>query len=146
MAARLKFFRLAFGLSNKNLEDLPNLAKTASEYLQTIGNANYPINLELELHTPEYSRIALLVIMILADLIIKGGAIEARETQGQFAAIIHSNAPLAIEKINNIKKILSVQNVEYQAQYAPVVYLQKVLNNTKKINMIEENTFGFIIR
>ena len=146
LTARLKFFRLAFGLSNKNLEDIPHLTQITTDYLQTIGNVHYPITLDLELHTAEYTRVALLVIMILADIIIKGGKIEAREAQGQFAAIIHSKAPLAIEKINNIKQILSDRNIENQAQYAPVVYLQKVLNNTKKINMVEENTFGFIIR
>jgi len=146
LSARLKFFRITFGLQNNNLDDLNNITFIAKEYLSTLGNTNYPITLDLELKTSEFSRIALLIVMILADVIIKGGKIEAREIDNHFAAIIHSNHPLATEKINYIKQLLQGNSLEITAQYAPVVYLQNVLNNNKKINIIEENTFGFIIK
>ena len=45
-----------------------------------------------------------------------------------------------------IKELISGKIPENIAQYAPVVYLQKILNNLKKINIIEDNTFGFIIQ
>ena len=146
LAARLKFFRMAFGLSNSNLKDIALVAETAQAYLQTIGNAEHPINLELELHSEQYARIALLIIMILADVIIKGGKIEAREIDNGFAALIHSQSALSNEKIQQIKSILADEATEIQAQYAPVVYLQNLLNNEKKINIIEENTFGFVVK
>ena len=146
LSARLKFFRMVFGLANQNLSDIPTVKKTISEYVQTIGNTNYPIEANIELQTTEYAREAMLVTMILADILIKGGKIEVREEQQQFSAVVYSDFPLALEKIKNIKKILMGQFVENQSQYAPVAYLQKILNNRKKITMIEENAFGFIIR
>ena len=145
LTARLKFFRLAFGLSNNNLKDIAMVRSIAEAYLQTVGNKTYPITLDLELHSDKYARPALLTIMILADTLSKGGHIEAREIESHFAAIIHSEFPPAIEKINNIKAVLQGKMPENEAQYAPVVYLQKILNNDKKINMIEENTFGLIL-
>lgn len=145
LTARLKFFRLAFGLSNSSLQDIPTVTETARAYLQTIGGGAHPIKLDLELHTDKFTRPALLIIMILADMLIKGGIIEAREVDGHFAAIIHSDCPPSAEKIKNIKTVLQGGCPENQAQYAPVVYLQNILNNDKKINIIEENTFGFMI-
>lgn len=146
LTARLKFFRLAFGLSNSNLNDANTVAETTKNYLRTLGNANYPISLDLELHSTNFNRIAMLAIMIMADVIIKGGQIEAREFDSHFAVIIHSDNPLSAEKINNIKSVLRGELPENPAPYAPVVYLQNMLNNSKKIHIIEDNTFGFIIQ
>jgi len=145
LTARLKFFRLAFGLSNNNLKDITTVRSIAEAYLQTVGNKAYPITLDLELYSDKFARPALLMIMILADTLSKGGHIEAREVDSQFAAIIHSEFPPSAEKIKNIKSVLQGNLPENEAQYAPVVYLQKILNNDKKINMIEENTFGLIL-
>ena len=36
LAARLKFFRMAFGLENANLEDASLVRKTTADYLKTI--------------------------------------------------------------------------------------------------------------
>lgn len=146
LTSRLKFFRMAFGLSNSNLDDLQGVTAVAKAYLQTLGNADFPISLDLELHTPEFSRIALLTVMILADVIVKGGRIEARENNSQFAAIIHSPSPLSDQKIAGIKTVMQGILPDNAAQYAPVVYLQNLLNNKRKINIIEENTFGFLIK
>ena len=146
LSARLKFFRMAFGLNNSNLEDINTVKSVAKSYLQTLGNSKYPINLDLELKSTDLCRIAMLVIMILADIIIKGGKIEAREVDAGFVAIIHSENNLSSEKINNIKNILQGTYIDNIAQYAPVVYLQKVLNNDKKVHIIDEDTFGFIIK
>ena len=146
LTARLKFFRMTFGISNDNLKDIALVAEAAQGYLQTLGNQNYPIQLDLELHSEKYARIALLIIMILADVMIKGGRIEAREINGGFAALIHHSSSLSTEKISHIKMLLRDEVSETQAQYAPVVYLQNLLNNEKKINIIEEDMFGFIVK
>jgi hypothetical protein len=79
-------------------------------------------------------------------VLVKGGQIEIKEIDGRLAAIVHSSHPLASEKIKTIKELISGKIPENIAQYAPVVYLQKILNNLKKINIIEDNTFGFIIQ
>ena len=136
LSARMKFFRMAFGLSNSNLTDIPTVAATILAYLKTLGNKEYPIELDLELHTSDYTREAMLITMILADTIIKGGSIEAREINGNFAAIVHSQFPLAKEKIQGIKQVLNGEIPEQQAVYAPVVYLQNILNKEKNITII----------
>ena len=120
LSARLKFFRLAFGLVNGNLEQTEVVRKTAEDYLKTLGNANYPIALRLELHNPAFGRAALVSIMIAADTMIKGGTIEAREVDGKFGVITHSPSALSAEKINNIKSVLAGERPENMAQYAPV--------------------------
>jgi hypothetical protein len=45
LAARLKFFRMAFGLNNANLENKETVVKTVQDYLHTIGNKDFPITL-----------------------------------------------------------------------------------------------------
>ena len=45
--SRMKFFRMAFGLSNANLEDSLVVEKTIRDYLSTLGNKNFPIELDL---------------------------------------------------------------------------------------------------
>lgn len=41
LSARLKFFRLAFGLRNANLADKENVLKTVRDYLLTIGSRSH---------------------------------------------------------------------------------------------------------
>lgn len=145
LSARLKFFRLVFGLSNSNLTDISTVKKISEAYLQTIGNASYPITLNLNVNQDIWARQALVMIMILADVLVKGGVVDVREVGEKLVAKVYSEAPLAKEKILNIKALLDGKIPENQAQYAPVVYLQNILNNNKKVNIIEEDTFGFII-
>lgn len=38
LSARMKFFRMAFGLDSSNLENAEMIVKTCEEYVQTIGN------------------------------------------------------------------------------------------------------------
>ncbi len=147
LSARLKFFRLAFGLVNGNLEQADVVRKTAEDYLKTLGNANYPIELQLELHASAVlGRAALIGIMIAADTIIKGGTIEAREFDGKFAVVAHSASALSGEKIKNIKAVLNGERPENMAQYAPVFYLRKWAQDAgRNLSVIEENAFGLII-
>ena len=46
LAARLKFFRLACGMKNANLEDKNVVIKTIEDYLVSHSNKNFPIKLE----------------------------------------------------------------------------------------------------
>ena len=41
LAARLKFFRMAFGLNNANLEDEITVKNIAQDYLFTLGNKDF---------------------------------------------------------------------------------------------------------
>lgn len=147
LSARLKFFRMAFGLSNANLEDSTMLHSITENYLKTLGNKNYPISLALELHTSRFSRAAMVAIMILADTLIKGGQIEAREVGEKLVVIINTATPPSAEKIKNIKLVLSGNRPENNlAQYAPVFYLQELLKLQREaLALIEEPTLGLII-
>ena len=145
LTARLKFFRLAFGLQNANLTDLATVQSTAEAYLSTLGNASYPITLTMKLEDIQWARPALLAVMILADVVIKGGNIDIQTANNQLIARVSSPYSLANEKIKNLKTVLSGGMIENPAQYATVVYLQNILNNDKKIHIMENNMLSLII-
>lgn len=146
LSSRLKFFRLAFGLSNANLTDFEQIKTVADNYLQTLGNRNYPLSLELELHSTAFARQVLVAIMIAADTLVKGGKIEAREVGGRLVVITRCETPPSEEKIKNIKMVLSGSYPDNIAQYAPVFYLKSRLISLKQtMNLIEKPTFGLMI-
>ena len=147
LSARLKFFRMAFGLNNANLEDFATIQTTTENYLKPLGSQSHPTSLTLELHTTQFARIAMIAIMIVADTLIKGGQLEAREIGGKLAVIVNTPTPLSAEKIKNIKLVLAGNKPENNiAQYAPVFYLQTLLaNQNKHLTLIEEPTLGLIM-
>lgn len=146
LSARLKFFRLAFGLTNANLENIDLVKTTVENYLKTVGNQNYPITLEFELYNSEFSRQAMIAIMIIADTMIKGGKIEAREVGGRLVIISHCQTAPSSEKVLNIKAVISGNHPENMAQYAPVFYLKSLLTPlNQRLNLIEDPAFGLII-
>ena len=122
-------------------------SKSAAEnYLKTLGSRNYPLSLELELHSAAFARQALVGIMIAADMLIKGGKIEAREVGGRLAVITHCETPPSAEKIRNIKTVLSGGRPENMAQYAPVFYLKSLMTSQKQvIRLIETPAFGLMM-
>ena len=89
----------------------------------------------------------MIAIMIVADTLIKGGQLEAREIGGKLAVIVNTPTPLSAEKIKNIKLVLAGNKPENNiAQYAPVFYLQTLLaNQNKHLTLIEEPTLGLIM-
>ena len=98
LTARLKFFRMAFGVDNANLEKLDLVEKTTADYLKTLGNVNYPISLTMRLSNWQLSKMAMLAVMILADTFIKGGNIEVREETGRLL-ILAAGENRSAEKI-----------------------------------------------
>lgn len=146
LSSRLKFFRMAFGSNNTSLEKLGLVASTTQDYLKTLGNANYPINLEMRLSTPQFSKVAMLAVMIVADTMIRGGKIEVEEVNSSLAVISFAQGVVANEKIAAIKELLQGNMPENLAQYAPIFYLQELLKSTKyKISIVDKNSFGFIV-
>ena len=141
LTARLKFFRMAFGVDNANLEKLDLVEKTTADYLKTLGNVNYPISLTMRLSNWQLSKMAMLAVMILADTFIKGGNIEVREETGRLL-ILAAGESRSAEKIGAVNGKL----IERTAQYAPVFYLQELLSKFKlKLNIIEDKGFGLSI-
>lgn len=128
LSARLKFFRLAFGLNNANLSDKALVIKTAREYLTTIGNKNFPIELDMTALSEKFARPALLAIMIAADTMIKGGVIKLEEQANQLYIMTQGNVPASAEKLKSLRECIE-HECDAQAQFAPVAFLKEILKD-----------------
>ena len=129
MNARIKFFRLTFGLNNANLSDAALVFKTATDYLSTIGGRNYNINLQMNTIPQELTKIALVGIMIVADTLIKGGIINAEYQNGKLLISSQSTNP-AKDKIVAVAGCLDESNLQFTAQFAPIFYLKELLKDS----------------
>ena len=130
LSDRLKFFRLAFGLSNASVRNIDELKTIAQNYVQTIGNRNFPIKLNLQINTPEIYKMVLLGVMSLADMFIKGGTLSVAESQNGLVFSAKSEHILSGAKLKAIQDVLNgILPDENPAQNAPVVYLQDILKN-----------------
>ena len=146
LSARLKFFRMAFGLNNANLENLELVEKTTRDYLSSIGNKNFPIELEMQPFSVKFSRIMMLAVMILADMLIKGGKISVFEKDCKLFVNISALSKTSVQKCSDVIALLSGRQEEYLAQYAPVFYLIKVINSSDlRLRISETEPFGFVI-
>ncbi len=147
LSARLKFFRMAFGLNNANLENADMVKSTALAYLKTVGARNYPIDLSLKLQDNQFNKIFLLGLMVVADTMVKGGTI-AVEQQGNMLLIQTLNAPsLAEDKISAIEDICFGRVENEVAQYAPVFYLKELLRNMQySVAILKNGSFGLQIK
>lgn len=147
LTSRLKFFRLAFGLDNSTHADSNIILQTSQDYIQTIGNQkNYPITLQIKLQNPRFSRMALLGVMIMSDIMIKGGEIEI-EDDGEYLAIACSSpSPLSVDKIQQIKALCNQHLPENIAQFAPVLYLLELTKHVGyEIKISEHDGFALLI-
>ena len=148
LSARMKFFRLSFGLDNSDLKDTAKVREISQNYLNTLGNAKQsPIKLEAHLQENGLNREAMLTIMSLADTIIKGGKIEIETAQNSIAAVVSSEYTLSEEKINTMKEILKGNLPENLSLYAPFIYLAtRVQGKGKKIELKDMEGLAVLIR
>ncbi|MBE6450895.1 MAG: hypothetical protein IJF12_03160 [Alphaproteobacteria bacterium] len=130
LSDRLKFFRLAFGLNNATLKNVEELSKIAQNYVQTLGNRNFPINLDIKINNVQIYKIVLLGIMSLTDVFIKGGKLCVTENSEGLDFIASSDFSLSKPKLQNLQNVLQgILPDENPAQYAQTVYLQSMLHN-----------------
>ncbi len=143
LAARLKFFRLAFGLENSAQTDLGTIKEIATAYLSTLGNQNYPTTLSMQLFDPRYGRAVLLAVMLLADTLVRGGEILVRERDGQVQVSLQTAVPPSADKLNTVKNWVAGQELTPTAQLAPLFYL-KMYAKQEKINIyiLNSDVFG----
>lgn len=141
LSSRLKFFRLVFGMDNANTDNLLLVKDTISGYLQTVGNKNFPINLNFGLNDAKYSKAVLAAVMILADVFIRGGEIKIIHEEGRVKLTAFSAFPLSEEKVSTVKNIFCGAEIEPSAQCAPVYYLISLLKQ-QKINLYVINSPG----
>ena len=146
LSARLKFFRMAFGLDNANLTDKDLVEKTTRDYLKSIGNKNFPINLNLGDYSIKFARIMMLSVMILADTTIKGGEINVFEQNCKLFVNISAVSKVSAPKTEDILALLSGQKEEYLAQYAPVIYLRDLIKSSDlQLCISDSDVLGFVI-
>lgn len=145
LAARMKFFRMAFGLDNANLEQHNLVAETIKNYLATIGNRNYPIELSYRLDNSAFVKPVMLAVMIIADTLIRGGKIEISADDKKIMVVSSAEVPPSADKINHIKEILSGNVAEPAAQYAPIFYLVSLLKQLKiNLYILNSGSLGFV--
>ena len=140
LASRLKFFRMVFGLSNANLEDEAVVEKTARDYLLTIGNKDFPVNLEFNVATKTLRKQALLMVMILADVLIRGGNLEVFEKENKLVARIDGSAKISNDKLEKIQDILANEDAAADAGMAPLFALIERVGRAH-INLKTEQDF-----
>ena len=140
LAARLKFFRMAFGLNNANLENKETVVKTAQDYLHTIGNKDFPITLFYDVKSVVNIKNSLLMIMIMGDVLIRGGVIYVKEDDSFLIAKIDANAKLSNDKLEKISSILRNKEQISDAGLAPLAALCSY-NPTKKIDLLQNNDY-----
>lgn len=143
LTARLKFFRMVFGLTNSNLDNAENVKKTCIDYIKTL-NPNYPIELNIspQENQNRLNRALMLAVMTVADLIVKGGLIDINLNQQQITAKVSSPFPLAQTKITAIKGILEKHTPDNLSQYAPIFCLQDM---GAHIKIDTDNQFTMVI-
>ena len=122
LSARLKFFRMAFGLSNANLENLDQVQEVTSAYLATVGGKISP-TLKFGLTDSHYSRAVRLMVMSLSELLVKGGQIIVTSQDGKVCIGVEEGVRLAEEKTARTLSVLKGEAKEVGAQDAPLLYL-----------------------
>lgn len=145
LSARLKFFRMAFGLDNANLEKMDVVKSVTEDYLATIGSRNHPVSLEFGLQSPAGSKIAMLSVMILAETLVRGGTVSVTEQAGRLTVSAAGEVPPSADKLARIKNVLCGQDTEPNAQFAPVWYLLSLIKQANiNLYLLNSPQTGFV--
>ncbi len=125
LAARLKFFRMAFGLDNANSEDLRQIETVTAAYLSTVGGKNPP-SLEFKLVNRRHGKAVMLAVMALADMVVRGGIIRVDGTEAKTVISVDSEARLSEEKQARAMTVLRGAAADIGAQDAPLLCLLEI--------------------
>lgn len=131
LTARMKFFRMAFGVDNNNLANMDLVKKTSEDYLHSLGSAEYPIELKWNINNPDKSKDAMIMLMIMADLLIRGGKIEIHENNNQIIATISAESRTSTDKWQRFEGLLQGNSDYVDANSAPLVLLTEKYGNTR---------------
>ena len=133
LSSRLKFFRMAYGLDNSNISNQDMIKEVSEKYLKSIGNQkDYPVKLNMSLQNADsYGRMSMLGIMVMSDIIIKGGEITVSAADKLKIRLVSPNA-LSSERKMNIPSINQGTLPENLAQYAPMICLQTIAEEKGK--------------
>ncbi len=124
LAARLKFFRMTFGLENADLADAAKVSAVAQAYVAAVSGKNPP-TLAFSAQEAAAHRVMLAAVMLCADVLIKGGKITAAGRIGQAVVAVEPTAAINSERWQRIRDILSGAEIEAVAQDAPAFFLHE---------------------
>lgn len=131
LTARLKFFRLAFGLNNTGIKTIAEITAPTEEYIATVGSRTAPIKLNFNISTPALYKIVMLGIMVMSDVFIRGGELSISETVNGLTFTADSQSALSAGKLAVMQKVLNAEMpAENPAQSAPLIYMMRLLNDT----------------
>lgn len=131
LTARLKFFRLVFGLNNTGVKTIAEITAPAEEYIATVGSRTAPIKLNFNISTPALYKIVMLGIMVMSDVFIRGGELSISETVNGLTFTADSQSALSAGKLAVMQKVLNAEMpAENPAQSAPLIYMMRLLNDT----------------
>ncbi len=125
LSYRIKFFRMAFGTNNPNLQDLEQIKDVINSYLSTVGGNNSP-EADFGQINIAHSKMIMLIVMIIADLLIKGGIIHINQCEGKTFIAIDDDVRISENKLAQNIKILNNNTLDYTAQDAPLLYLLEI--------------------
>lgn len=116
LTARLKFFRMAFGLTNANLENIETVKKVTEDYLQTL-NLNHPVKADIKIINSPFNRAVMLACMCAAEVIVRGGTVKVSSTRQAIIISAVSDSPLAQNKISAMQTMLEGRHA---GKYFPI--------------------------
>lgn len=118
LSSRLKFFRIAFGLSNTSTD---NIETIVGDYINTISSKNYPTSLSFSISNKENIKIMMLLTMILAEIMIKGGNITVQDFTIKASSPQYNQEKLAV--------FFDYKRTPELPQFSPILYLQQILQS-----------------
>lgn len=106
LTSRMKFFRMAFGVDNNNLDNSEIVKQTTENYLASLGNSDYPISLSFAINNSQHHKTSMVMVMIMADLLIRGGNISVDDNDEKIIAKISTTNRISDEKWQKLQGLL----------------------------------------
>ena len=141
LSARMKFFRMAFGLQSSNLENFDLVQSVTADYLKTLS-VGHPVALECKIaDAGDFNRIVMLAAMAAADTIIRGGKIQIGSDSKYLKISAVSPSRLAAGKIAALKEVLQGKIPENPSAWAPFLYMKNLLQAMdRRLDLTDSDT------
>lgn len=141
LTARMKFFRMAFGLDNNSLNDLDLVKNTCDNYLASLGNSDYPIKLQAEWENIKQVKTAMVAIMVMADLLVRGGMIKLRVLGDVLQTQISCENKISVDKWQNLQSMMDGDVAAVTANTAPLALLLEKYGMQKVVLTKDEENY-----
>ena len=147
LKSRLKFFRMAFGINNKeNFADINVVKENCLAYLKTVEIKQYPFMVDFNISEVSMFKALCCSLMILADVAYKGANIKVDMDQNKLEIKLVAEV-LSADKLQTICDIFNDKNEIINAQTAVAMFLKclvKQQNVQMSFNATEKQmNFGF---